>query len=141
MLLGAGLGATVTYSAFTLVARWAGVGSQEMLPDLLGHVASWSVLGAAAGGAFGWGLGGRSRVARAAAGGLVGAAVAAAIYEIAGGMLFPIANTGEPVAASGMARLFAHSLVNLLAALGAAAFAANPGPEPKSAVEESPAAG
>jgi hypothetical protein len=129
LLLGAGLGAAVSYAAFTLVARWAGFGSQEMLPDLLGHVASWSVVGASGGAAFGWGLGGRARVARAAAGGLIGAAVAAAVYEVTGGMMFPFDRTGDPVAESGVARLFAHALVDSFAALGAAAFSVAAGPK------------
>ena len=126
LFLGAGLGAAISYGAFAIVARWAGVGTQEMLPSLLGHAASWSAAGASGGFAFGRGLGGRGQGTRAAAGGLIGAAVAAVIHEVAGGMLFPFDKTGDPVAESWSARLFAHALVDLSAALGAAAFAAAP---------------
>ena len=49
------LGAAVSYGAFIVVAPWSGFGSQEMLPDLLGHAASWSVVGASAVLPSGWG--------------------------------------------------------------------------------------
>ena len=76
---------------------------------------------------------------------MIGAAIAAAVYEVAGGMLFPFDKTGDPVAESGWPGCFAHALVDLFAALGVAALAAAPGPvtrppaaEPVRRVDPSP---
>jgi hypothetical protein len=59
---------------------------------------------------------------------LIGAALAAVLYEVVGGLLFPAAKTGDPVAESAVARLLAHALLDLFTALGAAAVAVAPGP-------------
>jgi hypothetical protein len=83
------------------------------------HGAIWLAIGAAAGLAFGCGLGGGPmRVARATTGGLLGAAVAAIIYEFAGALVFPLAETFQPLAKYPIPRLMAHLAVTLCVAAG-----------------------
>ena len=63
----------------------------------------------------------RGRVtATAVVGGMIGAAIGTAIYEVLGAMFFPLAQTAQPVATESAARLLGHASVNILAALGAA---------------------
>jgi hypothetical protein len=122
LVLGAGLGAAATYSAFTAYFRLSDMDRREMLPSLLAHAAAWGAIGAAAGLAFGVGLSG-ARIVRALQGGIAGAVLGALVYEVAGSIAFPLGQTAEPLAESVPARLFAHATINLLAALGAAFFA------------------
>jgi hypothetical protein len=76
--------------------------------------------------AFGLGLGAnRRRLARAAIGGLIGAALGAAVFELLGAVAFPLANTPRPLALTWTARLVARLLVASLAAIGAAAMIAS----------------
>jgi hypothetical protein len=72
------------------------------------------------------GLGG-GRVVRAVVGGLLGAALGTALYEVAGSLLFALGGTGEPLAATAPARVLAHATVGVIIALGAAVFAESKG--------------
>ena len=123
LVLGGVMGAGAAFGAFTAFLRLGGQGNGNLLPALLAHEAAWAPLGAMAGLAFGLGLGGRGRIARALIGGFLGAAVGVMIYEVGGSLLFPLDHTGAPVAATSSARLFAHAAVGVLTALGAAVFA------------------
>ena len=69
--------------------------------------------------ALGLGLGGGANVARAMIGGILGAALAAAIYEFAGAIAFPLAQTFRPMAADVVPRLMAQLSVALCVAAGA----------------------
>jgi hypothetical protein len=94
---------------------------QDLVRPLAVHLGIWAAAGLAGGAAFGLGLGGgRVGVGRAALGGLVGAALAAVIYEVAGSLLFPAAETLRPVSLTPQTRFLARALVALLAGLGAA---------------------
>jgi hypothetical protein len=100
------------------------------------HGGIWITIGAAAGLALGIGLGGWSRTARSVIGGILGAVVAAAIYEFGGAILFPLAETFRPTAYEVIPRLFAHLTVALCVAAGALLFANHmtlrrPAPQPK----------
>jgi hypothetical protein len=137
LVLGGALGAGAAWGAFTAFFRLAGPNRDDLLPALLAHAGAWAPIGAAAGLAFGLGLGGRARITLALVGGLLGAAAGALIYEVAGSIAFPLGKTAEPVASTIAARLFAQTAVNLLTALGAAFFAETAGspPPPKIAAD------
>ncbi len=95
-------------------------GDESLLLPLLVHAGIWAAAGAAGGLAFGLGLGDRRLALFTLIGGLVGAAIGAAIYEILGGILFPMDKTPQPFATSWMPRTLAPLLSCLLAAAGAA---------------------
>jgi hypothetical protein len=121
LVLGGAAGAGASLGAFTAFMRTVDPGAEDLITPLAAHAAVWGLLGAAAGIAFGAGSrGGMAAVARAAIGGFVGAAIGAALYEVAGALLFPNDQTSQPVAVSGPARLLAHAATDVLAALGAA---------------------
>ena len=123
LLLGGALGAAGSFGVFTTFHALIDANSQEIIPSLLAHSGVAALMGAAGGLAFGMGSGGRGTAIRAAIGGLVGAALGASLYEIVGAILFPVAKTGDPLAASGAARFLWHGLVDLFVGLGAAAVA------------------
>ena len=83
------------------------------------HGGIWLAVGAAAGLALGLGLGGGTRVARAFFGGILGAALATVIYEFAGALVFPMAQTFRPMAMELGPRLLAHLSVALCVSAGA----------------------
>jgi hypothetical protein len=84
------------------------------------HGGIWLAVGAAAGLALGIGLGGGgARMARALIGGIMGAGIAAVIYEFGGAILFPVAETFRPMAMEMIPRLLAHLAVALCVAAGA----------------------
>jgi hypothetical protein len=99
--------------------------SPDLTTPLLIHAGAWATAGAAGGMAFGLGLrANRRRLARATFGGLIGAALGAAVFELLGAVAFPLANTPRPLALTWTARLVARLLVATLAAIGAAAMIA-----------------
>jgi hypothetical protein len=102
----------------------------DLILPLLTHGGMWCPIGAAAGLAFGVGLGGRGRAPRAALGGLLGAGVGTMVYEAAGALLFPLAKTVLPISLSAGARLLAHLAVAVPAALCAAVASQAPKAEP-----------
>jgi hypothetical protein len=105
--------------------------SHDMVLPFLIHAGIWSSIAAVAGGAFGLGLGVRgSKLASAALGGLAGGLLASVVYEVVGGIAFPLANTNQPIAGFWPPRLLAMLLVSILAALLAAFAIAAPGRRP-----------
>jgi hypothetical protein len=71
--------------------------------------------------AYAIGLGaGRTRLINAAVGGLVGAVLGAALYEMIGAAALPADKTTSPLAMTGTARLLARLLVATLSAMLAA---------------------
>jgi hypothetical protein len=90
---------------------------QGLTVPMLVHGGIWGAAGLAAGLAYGLGMGGgRSSIARAAAGGLVGALLAAAVFEVTAAMAFPKAATTRPLSLTPGSRLMAKMLVSLLSA-------------------------
>jgi hypothetical protein len=87
---------------------------------LLTHGGIWAAIGAAAGLAFGLGLGGRGRWARGALGGLLGGVAATMVYDLVGALAFPLDKTSHPVSATVATRLFAQLAVAAFVAAGAA---------------------
>jgi hypothetical protein len=80
----------------------------------------WSVIGAAAGTAYGIGLGDRGRVLRALLGGLLGATAGMLVYEMVGALAFPLGGTSDPVRATWGTRLFARLAATIFTSAGAA---------------------
>ena len=78
LVLGGVLGSAASFGLSTLYFATTDANTQSLLPSLLMHVGIASLLGASGGAAFGLGLGGWRRVAKAAGGGLIGAASAQA---------------------------------------------------------------
>lgn len=94
--------------------------SHEVVFPLLIHGGLWGAIGAAGGASFGFGLGGKKRVAVAALGGLIGGILGAVVYEVAGLMVFTEARTTQPLAIAWAPRLLAMLAVSLLTAAMAA---------------------
>jgi hypothetical protein len=92
--------------------------SGDLVFPLLTHGAIWSAVGAIGGLAFGLGLGGQGRWRATLVGGLVGAATATVIYEVAGALAFAASKTDLPVSSSITTRVLAHLLVATLSAVG-----------------------
>jgi hypothetical protein len=124
LLLGGAAGAGTTLALVPLYhAARAATPDEEITNDLalalLTHAGIWVAIGAAGGLALGLGLGGGARIARAVVGGILGAALATVIYEFGGAVVFPVAETFRPMAATPAPRLLAHLCVALLTAAGA----------------------
>jgi hypothetical protein len=95
--------------------------SHDMVVPLLVHIGLWAPCGLAAGLALGFGLrAGWLHVVKAALGGIVGAAIGTALYELIAAAAFPGARTTEPLALGWEPRLLARLLVAVLAAVVAA---------------------
>jgi hypothetical protein len=110
---------------------------QGLTVPMLVHGGIWGAAGLAGGLAFGIGLGrGRSSIARAAVGGLIGVMLAAFVFEATAAMAFPKAATTRPLSLTPGSRLMAKMLASLLSAAGIAALLSSrptapaAGPEP-----------
>jgi hypothetical protein len=91
--------------------------TQELYLALATHGGIWVAVGTAGGLGLGLGLG-RGRIARAIIGGIMGAAVAAVIYEIGGAVVFPLDKTVQPTAMAPGPRLLAHLAVAVCVSAG-----------------------
>ncbi len=88
--------------------------SSDLIPSFLMHGAIWCVVGASAGLAVAVGAGARALgFAKSILGGILGAWIGAALFEVLGGVIFAGDETGEPIAATSNARLFARLVVGL----------------------------
>jgi hypothetical protein len=124
MVLGAAAGAGMTslllpFYHSTRATLQEADHNNDLALALRTHGGIWLAIGAAAGLALGIGLGGGARMARALIGGILGAGVAAVIYEFGGAILFPVAETFQPMAKEMIPRLSAHLAVALCVAAGA----------------------
>jgi hypothetical protein len=96
------------------------IGRDIVLP-LVVHGGIWASCGLAAGIAFAVGLGGgRDRILKAGLGGLIGAALGAALYEMIAAAAFPNDKSTSPLSITWQTRLLARLLVAALAAALAA---------------------
>jgi hypothetical protein len=119
MLLGLALGDGLTLGLLRIYFDTRGNGTEEVTPSLLIHMAIWSSVAGAGGLAFGLGVGGHRRVVNAFVGGVLGGAFGAAIYELVGCAVLPMAHTTQLVSTTPSSRLLARLLVCMLAAIGA----------------------
>jgi hypothetical protein len=125
LVLGAVLGAGTSLALLPLYFRALDKAQEELSRDLtlplLVHGGIWAACGLAGGVAFAIGLGaGRIRLVKAAVGGIIGAVLGAALYELIGAIAFPQDNTSSPQATIWIARLLARLLVATLSSLLAA---------------------
>jgi outer membrane lipoprotein SlyB len=125
-ILGATVGAIMPRLLLPIYFRLHDRDRDDLLLSILIQSGNWSVIGAAAGAAFGIGLGDRSRVLRAVLGGLLGAIAGVLVYEIVGGVAFPLDGTADPLSATWGTRLFARLAVTIFASAGAAVGALGP---------------
>jgi hypothetical protein len=118
---GAAAGSWLLAHRFLDYQHWAEDRQQEnMLVPLLLHVGMWCLAGAGGGLAFGYGLAGKRGASAGLIGGLAGAVLGAAVYEVLGALLFPTAKTSQPFAEEAIPRIMAVSLVCLFTAIVAA---------------------
>jgi hypothetical protein len=129
LVLGAGAGALATLALMPVYYRFYNPDKDDLIVAILIQGAIAAAMGAGAGAALGVGIAGgwggartregRGIVLRALAGGLLGAIVGILIYQIAGAIAFPRAQTSKPLSASSGSRLLAQAAVAVLVALGA----------------------
>jgi hypothetical protein len=122
---------------------------QGLSVPMLVHGGIWGAAGLAGGLAFGLGRGiGRSSIAQAAIGGLVGAVLAALLFDATAAMAFPKAATTRPLSLTPESRLLAKMIVAMLSAAGVVAMlsgqpappSTGPEPTPPEPATEAPAA-
>lgn len=127
VLIGAGLGLVVGALAGA-VPLWVVIPVYNRAEELTAggivrslflHWGMWIPVGAAAGVAFGAGLGARSKVVAGLLGGILGVVLGTIAYELLGGILFPLAETGRAFADLATARLMAMLFAGIAPALGA----------------------
>ena len=94
--------------------------SQDLVLPLLTLGSICSSVGAAAGLAFGIGLGARDHWLKSLVGGLIGAALATVVYEVVGAVAFPADKTELPISQTYATRAMLHVLVGSLTAVGSA---------------------
>lgn len=93
---------------------------QDLFWPLIVHIGLWAPAGVAGGLAFAIGRGARGRTLALVSGGLLGAALGTAVYEIVGALAFPMAETPSVISATAGTRLLARIAVATLAAAGVA---------------------
>jgi hypothetical protein len=93
---------------------------QDLFWPLIVHLGLWAPAGATGGLAFAIGHAARRRTFAVFMGGLLGAALGAAVYEIVGALAFPMAETTSVLSATAGSRLLARIAVTTLAAAGVA---------------------
>jgi hypothetical protein len=112
---------------------------QGLVVPMMVHGGIWGAAGLAGGLAFGLGLRGKwSSIAWAAAGGLVGALLAAFLFDVTAAMAFPKAATTRPLSLTSESRLMAKMMATMLSAAGIAALLASGRASDRSAPETSP---
>ena len=112
LILGGILGGVAALVVVPIHSRLVIEPVPEFLTTFLGHAGIWMPIGAAAGLALGLGSNLDPRQTRLAiVGGLLGAAIAAILYEVAGALAFPLAETDLPISKSPGSRFLARILL------------------------------
>lgn len=121
-VLGTVAGSISSVIAVPLYHRFHESIPSDLIASMLVHGAVWGSIGASSALAFAVGLGrGWRSVFVAVAYGLLSALLATAFYEVAGAVIFPTDETGEPISQSSVSRLFARLIVALCIGIGSAA--------------------
>ena len=116
---GAATGAALSIALFPIFFRVV-TAESGLLPLLLIHAGVWAPVGAAAGLAFGIGLGGPRSIAFAMIGGLAGAALGTMAFEVANSIVFPSIRLDRPIPSEAPSRIMGHFCITVFASLGAA---------------------
>jgi hypothetical protein len=134
----AGAGGAVALSYQLMPVFRANLNPQEpsILLPLLIHGAIWSAAGAAGGLAFGLGLGGFARTIRCLIGGIVGALLGTAVFEVAVATALPLTKIEDLIGPDQVVRLLPLACVAIFAALGAAMMATASTRRPKATSQE-----
>lgn len=90
----------------------------DLTLPLMVHGGIWVLLALGAGLGFGIGRGGLGSAVRFGVGAALGALFGTFVYELVGGVAFPLARTIQPISAEWTTRLLAHGSVAVLAAAG-----------------------
>ena len=100
--------------------KWYWPETPDLKLPIMVHGTMWCALGAAAGLAFGIGLGNRRWLPRTVVGGLIGAALATILFHALGAILFPYSRADLPIAETQGVRLLSRLLVAVGVAIGVA---------------------
>lgn len=120
LVLGLAAGALLSMAIVPIHHRQYDPDSEDLLFPLAIHAGIWGMIGLVGGLALALGLGAKSRLPAAMVGGLVGAVFGAAIYEVVGATVFPLAQTVEPFSSlSSGARFLACAAVSVGTGIGA----------------------
>jgi hypothetical protein len=104
--------------------------AEDMIQPIALHLATWCVVGAVGGLAFGLGLGGRKRWLRTMLGGAIGAGIAIVAYDLIGAILLSTSGTHLPQADTPVARALAQILATIGTAIGSTLAANDPKKKP-----------
>jgi hypothetical protein len=120
LLVGAAAGVAGAYLVIPYHFEYGDPSGTDLGGSVLAHGIMWGLVGLGAG--FSYGIS-RSRpdrlvVIRSAQGGLIGALVGTAAYELIGGLGFPLARTTDPISALASTRLLACLSIAIGAGLG-----------------------
>jgi hypothetical protein len=119
-IFGGAAGAIVPRILLPIYFRLYNPDRDDLILSVVIQGGNWSVIGAAAGAAFGIGLGDRGRTLRALLGGLLGATAGALVYETVGALALPNIGTSDPISPTWGTRLFARLAVTIFTSAGAA---------------------
>jgi hypothetical protein len=118
LVLGLLAGAATAYAVVPLYHRFKESVGNDIVASLGLHGTIWAPVGLVAGIAAAMALGGDSRrSSRLIVFGFFGAIVGATVYEVAAALIFPTAETGEPIAKVNLARLLAMASLPIFTAL------------------------
>jgi hypothetical protein len=88
----------------------------DIILSMIMHGTIWGLVGAAAGLAFAVGVGRPKLIVRFLGAGFGGAVIGAIAFDLLGGGLFPLANTGQPISITWPTRFLARLIVTVASA-------------------------
>ena len=115
LLVGGVSGGLAAFIVLPIHNRLAIDSAAEFLTSFVGHAGIWMPIGAAAGLGLALGLNRGSRqTLLMVVGGLLGAGVAAALYDVIGALAFPLGGTALPISKTPASRFLARILLSVL---------------------------
>jgi MFS family permease len=113
-LIGSAMAALLSFAMLPVISHLQPYHPEyELAFSMLSHGLIWGLIGAAAGLAFGVGLGGWRLVLGGLVAGFAGALLGSIVFDLIGAALFPLANTGEPISTTWPSRLVARIAVTV----------------------------
>jgi hypothetical protein len=130
-LLGGVATAAITWAALPIFLKDVDTLNEGMLAPILMHGLFWAASGLAGGLALAIGLGCRpAMIVQAGIGGIIGALLGAAVYDIVGAIVLTTENTAMPLSEGWASRLLARMSVAVLVAVVAASMLDQRRPQP-----------